>query len=152
MSDVFIGIDPGQSGAISAIDASGTWLGDIAGTATDTDLLDFMREFKARGSARACLERVWSSPGWGHAGAFKFGLSYGALRMAVLAVGVPLDEVLPRAWQKALGVTYPKDSTSVEKKNITKARAQQLFPTVKVKHAIADSLLIAEFARRQVRF
>lgn len=146
--NIFLGIDPGQSGAISVIDARGTWLADIAvAGATDSDILAFLGEFRSR-DAHACLERVWSSPGWGHAGAFKFGLSYGSLRMAVLAAGVPLDEVIPRTWQKAYGIVYPKNATSVQKKNITKAKAQALFPGVKILHGNADSLLLAEFCRR----
>jgi hypothetical protein len=33
-------------------------------------------------------------------------------------------------------------------KNVTKAKAQQLFTQLKITHATADALLIAEFARR----
>jgi hypothetical protein len=33
-------------------------------------------------------------------------------------------------------------------KNITKRKAQELFPEIKITHAIADSLLIAEYGRR----
>jgi hypothetical protein len=57
--------------------------------------------------------------------------------------------VLPNAWQRALGVAYPPGSTDTEKKNITKRRAQQLFPAfTPITHAIADALLIAEYCRR----
>jgi hypothetical protein len=94
----------------------------------------------------AVIEHVWSTPGQG--GAFKFGLSVGALRMALTAAAIPFDPILPRVWQKALGVSYPKGSTDTVKKNITKRRAQQLFPTLTVTHAIADALLLAEYCRR----
>jgi len=33
-------------------------------------------------------------------------------------------------------------------KNVSKRRAQELFPEIKITHAIADALLIAEYARR----
>ena len=33
-------------------------------------------------------------------------------------------------------------------KNVTKSRAQELFPELKITHAIADALLIAEYGRR----
>jgi hypothetical protein len=33
-------------------------------------------------------------------------------------------------------------------KNVSKSRAQELFPSIKVTHAIADALLIAEHNRR----
>jgi hypothetical protein len=37
---------------------------------------------------------------------------------------------------------------SAGNKNVTKTRAAQLFPGVKMTHAIADALLIAEYGRR----
>jgi hypothetical protein len=33
-------------------------------------------------------------------------------------------------------------------KNVSKARAQELFPALKITHATADALLIAEYGRR----
>ena len=33
-------------------------------------------------------------------------------------------------------------------KNVTKRKAQSLFPWVKVTHAIADSMLLAEYCRQ----
>ncbi len=35
-------------------------------------------------------------------------------------------------------------------KNVTKRKAQELFPEIKVTHAIADALLIGEYARRDI--
>ena len=45
-------------------------------------------------------------------------------------------------WQKYLGCLTKGD------KNVSKAKAQELFPDLKITHAIADSLLIAEYGRR----
>jgi hypothetical protein len=59
-----------------------------------------------------------------------------------MAAGIPYDLVLPVKWQTAMSCRTKGD------KNVSKARAQQLFPDVKVTHAIADALLIAEFCRR----
>jgi hypothetical protein len=36
-------------------------------------------------------------------------------------------------------------------KNISKRRAQELFPSLKITHAVADALLIAEYGRRLER-
>jgi hypothetical protein len=33
-------------------------------------------------------------------------------------------------------------------KNVSKAKAQQLFPTMKITHAVADALLLAAYAQR----
>jgi hypothetical protein len=54
----------------------------------------------------------------------------------------PFEEVSPQKWQKAMGCMTKGD------KNVSKAKAQQLFPQLKITHAIADALLIAEYARR----
>ncbi len=74
---------------------------------------------------------------------FTFGMGYGGLRMALIAAAIPFVEVTPQSWQKAIGCLTQGD------KNVSKAKAQQLFPTVKVTHAVADALLLAEWRRRQ---
>lgn len=148
---IYIGIDPGASGGIAAVSAEGKFVAAFRIPESERDVLDALGGLNTTGTdaeSRAVLERVWSSPGWGHAGAFTFGCSVGSLRMALTAARVPFDEVLPRAWQKAMGVTFEKNTPPVERKNITKRRAQQIFPAEKITHAIADALLMAEFCRR----
>ena len=145
----YLGVDPGMSGGLALIDEHGAV---TFATSTPDDCDEVLRLVDPQDrQVSAALERVWSSPGWGHAGAFTFGLSYGALRMALVAQRVPFIDVLPRAWQKALDVAYPKKATAPEKKNITKERAVALFPGTRVTHAIADALLLAEYARRMHR-
>ena len=143
----YIGIDPGQSGGIAILEYDGSvfWFGKMP--ETEAEVLMILRPFIG-GHARAVLEHVWSSPGWGHVGAFKFGKSFGGLRMALTAASIPFEQVVPRTWQKAVGVFYPKGITKVEKKNISKALAKKLFPKIKITHAIADALLLAEYCRR----
>ena len=141
---VYIGIDPGQSGGIAIIHngrAGGANVEAMKMPATERDLCEALRPYQGY-PAHAVLERVWSSPGWGHVGAFKFGLSYGAVRATLTCLDIPFDEVLPVKWQTVLGCRSGGD------KNITKRRAQSLYPRLKVTHAIADALLIAEFCRR----
>ena len=79
---------------------------------------------------------------------FKFGQSYGALEALIVASGIPLERVTPVVWQRAFGLLRKKGETQVEKKNRHKARAQELFPSIGITHAIADALLLAEYARR----
>ena len=92
--------------------------------------------------AKAVLERVSASPQMGVTSAFTFGKGYGGLRMALSAAGIPFDEVTPQRWQKAM------QCLTGGNKNISKARAQQLFPSVKVTHYVADALILAEYCRR----
>jgi len=157
----YIGIDPGVAGGIAVLDDRGrpVYTGKL-GTMTPRDVLDVLEAYDQRKlqvgnpmdpgrEAVAALERVNAGVfGNGKAGrmgvssAFTFGRGVGLLQMALTAARIPFDQVAPAAWQQALGCRTKGD------KNISKARAQQLFPTVNVTHAIADALLLAEFCRR----
>jgi len=139
---LYIGIDPGLSGGVAFVPESGTpWAHKMP--ETDRDLIDLLRDSIRDMEARATLELVHSSPQMGVKSAFTFGEGYGRLQMALTALGVPYERVRPQAWQKAMGCLTKGD------KNVSKRRAQELFPTLKVTHAIADALLIAEFLKRR---
>lgn len=138
---IYIGIDPGLSGGIAKLREDGAVLAIEKMPPTDFDVYDALAALDG-GPEKAMLERVSASPQMGVTSAFTFGKGYGGLRMALTAAGIPFDEVTPQKWQKAMQCLTGGD------KNISKRRAQQLFPTVKVTHAIADALLIAEYCRR----
>ena len=96
------------------------------------------------------IEKVGSMPGQGVASTFKFGMGYGGLRMALACNRMAFEAVLPRTWQRMFGLIFPKKMwlTLTQKKNKHKARAQELFPKLKITHATADALLIALFCKR----
>ena len=150
---IYLGIDPGKGGGLAALDRQGQMVLAHAMPETDWDFFDGVRSLLRNAEMDnstmvARLEFVRSSPQMGVVSAFTFGCGYGAIRMALLAAEIPFDQVVPRVWQKALGILYPKGATDTQKKNITKTRAQQLFPGQKITHATADALLIAEHCRR----
>jgi len=68
--------------------------------------------------------------------------SFGFCQGMLVAARIRFELARPQKWQTALDCRTGGD------KNISKARAQALFPGVKVIHANADALLLAEFARR----
>lgn len=135
----FLGIDPGQSGGIAVVINAGQAL---AYKMPDTERDVF--ELLAQGAPYefAMIEAVHSMPKQGVASSFKFGRSYGFLRGILTSLGIPWGEVSPQRWQKHMQCRSGGD------KNITKAKAQQLFPGIKITHAVADSLLIAEYCRQ----
>lgn len=143
----FIGIDPGVSGGIAKITDERVIFACPTPDRHE-DILRLLYRSKDGIPMFGAIEHVWSQPGWGHSASFRFGVSFGTLRMALSAREISHTLVLPRTWQNALGVKYPPKVTSTVKKNITKARAQELFPATRVTHAIADALLLAEYARR----
>ena len=157
-----IGIDPGKSGGIA-------WIGDgectaVPMPATERDLWALLFGLGMKEEPFALLEHVHGGVFGGgspcpvckqrrQVGAvsqFNFGMNYGLLRMALTGADIPWEEVAPRKWQQEFGLVFPKARglTTTQKKNFHKAHAQQLFPKIKITHAIADALLIAEFCRR----
>lgn len=156
---IIIGADPGTSGALAFLRtvslSNAVGIGTVRLSASERDLCDWLSSILIDGdsqeTAHAYLERVSASPGAGVSGMFRFGQSYGALRMLLTAHHVPFDLVQPLKWQQAMGCArpagQPKESQTAHK-NRTKARAQQLFPELRITHAIADAILIAEYGRR----
>ena len=141
MKTISIGIDPGINGGIAFIPTSGEpWAHKMP--ETDRDLIDLLRDSIRDMEARAVIELVHYSPQMGVKSAFTFGEGYGRLQMVLTAMGIPYERVRPAIWQKAMGCLTKGD------KNVSKRRAQELFPALKVTHATADALLIAEYARR----
>lgn len=143
---IFLGIDPGQSGGIASLMVE-NGQDAIAWKMPETER-DIWRLVASRAPDGDCpatfaaIERVHSMPKQGVASSFKFGRSYGFLRGCLIASGIPFEEVAPQVWQKAMGCLSRGD------KNVTKAKAQQLFPSLKITHATADALLLAEYAQR----
>lgn len=136
-----IGIDPGRSGGIALLSSWEPRAIKIA--ETPRDIYRQLSEYQALDDGAFCfLEKVHSMPGQGVASTFKFGQGFGWLEMALVALFIPYELVTPQKWQKHLGCLTKGD------KNVTKKKAQELFPAVKVTHAIADALLIAEYGRR----
>jgi hypothetical protein len=142
---LFVGVDVGAGGGIAIIDELAAVHLAVRMPDTDRDVLDALgwcfREAPIL-PRWGMLEKVHSSPQMGVKSAFSFGQQYGRVRMALAAAVVPFDEVTPFKWQRRLECLTGGD------KNVSKMRAQQLFPLTKVTHYLADALLLAEFCRR----
>ena len=138
---VTIGIDPGVNGGIAWITDGKPCVEKMPDTLQD--LWELLRDIASEGDCHAYLEQVHSSPQMGVKSAFTFGNGFGHLEMGLTAARIPFTRIRPQVWQKELGCLTKGD------KNITKRKAQELFPSVKVTHATADSLLIATYGTKQ---
>jgi hypothetical protein len=121
---------------------SGGIEGWIPGDATEID----MKEWVSRNSWRCVaffLEKVNAMPGQGVTSCFTFGTSFGFMMALGMGCG-RFEFIRPQVWQQALGCMTKGD------KNVSKSRAQQLFPAFRITHHNADAILIAEYARRKV--
>jgi len=142
---IYIGIDPGQAGGVA-------WIIDghidaIPFRDEDGICELFTNITEARTPSRIVLEHVHAMPKQGVASTFKFGQNYGWWRGFLTAWNRHWQDVQPRVWQKSLGCL------TGGKKNITKAFAFRLVTEsgsrdVRVTHAVADAICLAEYARR----
>lgn len=144
--NIYIGCDPGVNGGIAVITCKDAYAFKMPQTLKD--LFDAIDEIATTSKNEGCeimcyLESVSSSPQMGVVSSFTFGRGYGNLEMALIATGIPFERVRPQVWQKAMGCMTKGE------KNITKRKAQELYPDIKVTHAIADALLIATYGLKQ---
>jgi len=93
----------------------------------------------------AYIEKVHPFSGQGIKSAWTFSGNYHCLRMALVSNKIPFDTVSPKIWQKHIGLVYPKNISSTQKKRLGKAKAQELFPETKFTQDQADSLLIMKY-------
>jgi hypothetical protein len=145
-----IGIDPGTNGGIAWITDGKLCVEKMPDTLQD--LWGLIQDIRAAASpplgvgetnAMAYIEQVHSSPQMGVKSAFTFGNGFGHLEMALTAAGIPFARIRPQVWQKELGCMTKGD------KNVTKRKAQELFPSIKATHATSDALLIAHYGTKQ---
>jgi len=144
---IHLGFDPGGSGGFAIVNHDGAFVhAQKFGDLTERDIWNAVKEFTLGNDIGLVMcEAVHSMPKQGVASSFKFGASYGFLRGILVASGVRYEFVSPQKWQTKLGCRTGGD------KNKSKAAAQQRHPGEKITHAIADALLIAEYARRMYR-
>lgn len=145
-----IGIDPGNAGGGIAVYS--ITQGRIIETVYNRDLTprDLYDMFKCyRNNCSAYLERVGGMPGQSGMGMFRFGKNVGHLEMALIANGIPFEDLLPQVWQKSYNLGVRGKRSKTEWKNVLKSHAQQLYPSIKITNEIADAILLMEYGRRK---
>lgn len=153
----YVGIDPGKSGGIAWLNPDGSCAHMVDMPDTEHAIFEALSGVSfAHHKMVAVIERVHSFPGQGVASSFTFGMGYGGLRMALIALGIPFEEVEPSKWQNQLDIPprrkrqgkRKEESKSHFKKRLI-ARAEQVFPGERVTNKTADALLIALYCRRR---
>lgn len=161
---LFIGIDPGASGAIACITTGGSVpkIDLIPTPSTLTELWAiFERLSKINTLCTAVIEKVHAMPSQGVTSMFSFGMRKGELLMALTAAGIQFEEVSPQTWQKEFKIVAKKKTENkVAFKTRILSTAHRLFPHVPLwkeprskgkQLAVCDALLLAEFCRRNFK-
>jgi hypothetical protein len=150
---IYIGIDPGLTGAVAFLgDDSGPRVEDIPTVVTGAGTVKC--EVDAHGLAallggweplvrKAVLERTQSMPTQGVATMFSMGVSRGVIKGVLGTLGIPYIEVAPATWKKAYGLGADKEKA--------RAIAIQRYPALaaslaRVKdHNRAEAVLLADW-------
>lgn len=176
---VFIGIDPGKKGGIAVVDGSGDMLiarampcrkdGEIDAAALRA-LLKFATDDVVCGIV--ILEKAQAMPKQGVTAVFTYGVGYGKIKAVLELLELPVEEVRPNVWKKALGLTtklQPRTMKETNKECVARTAqrkyagkiravelAGQLFPAFNpyryrggLRDGEAEALLLAEWGRRK---
>lgn len=152
---LFIGVDPGNSGALAAVSSAPMSERALVFPTPDFEAVraavTVIRSLAEDVYPVAAVEKVHAFPGQGVSSSFTFGKSYGSVIQGLVDGDFAILDVTPREWMRALGLPSREEAGSkTAKKNAHKAMAAALFPDVKVTHAVADALLIARWFETQM--
>lgn len=139
MKTLFLGIDPGAAGGIAIV---GQGFAQAWKLTSERESIDLLRTH-APAIAKAYLENVQGFPGSRVDSAVKLAISHGVLRGLLVSCEIDYELIWPRVWQRRMGCMTKGD------KNVSKSKAQELWPELRITHAIADALLLAECCRRE---
>lgn len=148
---IIAGIDPGAKGAVCILrPSSNIWFIDLDKVAWP-DLVATLQKFKKE-STHCLVERVRSLPGMSARSNFSFGYNIGQLDTAIELAGLSPTKVLPKVWQREVGVSIPPKTNSKDRKLITAKRCLELYPDAEIygpkgglKDGRSDALLIAHY-------
>lgn len=149
---IYIGIDPGFSGAWGIVDHHGRYVscGDMHNDGYRLNTRMIVAELRQAIDMQDCVvvvEQVHSMPKQGVSSTFKFGMSYGAALAIADRIVSEITLVTPQMWKRKMGLTGDK-SDSLEM-----ARGLWLnAPLARQKdNGRAEALLLAEFLRKEMK-
>jgi hypothetical protein len=143
-----MGIDPGASGGLVISDNDEIHVvrfknetpHDIAAwLAMYSPMLGFTE------NVRAVFEKVHAMPSQGVVSTFSFGESVGMIKGLLTAYKIPYVEVTPQKWVKSYGMSKGKFESITDWKNRLKAKAQEMYPDMKITLDVADAILIMHY-------
>lgn len=154
-----IGIDPGLTGSVAILDASGSLHG-LADTPTltlrvqrgtrhvyDAPGLVALLQPYASPHSHVWIEESQAMPGQGSRSMFTIGLGYGLWLGILASLQMSYTTVRPHVWKRSLALGKDKEASRL--------RAIQLFPGAELRrkkdHGRAEALLLAYYGCQQRR-
>lgn len=149
---IYIGIDPGKTGAIATMDDAGKIL-HVFDTPETSDIATTLKDLEGtfKGELSCAIELVHARPISGASAMFTFGKYYGAAQGVLRVLDIPYILVNPKVWMKGV-ITFGNDKNKRKKQSIelAKQRYPQAVEFLKLaKHdGRADAMHIADYCRR----
>ncbi|MCK4792363.1 MAG: hypothetical protein KAV87_52015 [Desulfobacteraceae bacterium] len=145
---IYIGIDPGMSGAIASINEDGGSL-LVEDCPQNNDSVEMYRILKRLYSddAMVAIEKPVAFK-MGRTSALNYGTNFGIWLGIISAMRIAFETVSPQKWQKGL---FKKTDGAGKERSLKVAR--RLWPNADLRykkhHGRSDALLIADWLRRQ---
>lgn len=146
-----VAVDPGVNGGIAYHDHAEGVVTVHKMPSTDFEVCRLLADISAKArEVELFLEEPPLFAGKGIPGSAigKLMWNTGILYGAAIAMGWKVHRIRPAVWMKAHTVGTKGERSTTEWKNVLKARASELFPTVDVTLWNADALLILDAAKR----
>jgi len=145
---LYLGIDPGCSGALVLIEQDGTFVDHllmpviVQGSTSRVNGAAISAFLRGRRVKHAYIELVASMPKQGVASTFTFGHAAGLVQGVVVGAEIPYTLITPNKWKAAVGLRGSD-------KDVARSRAVQLYPGLRILdtkakgQAVADALFLA---------
>ena len=157
---MIIAIDPGLKGGI-AWTKSDVLPNAVKMPSTPKEIIELLRHLKCVCGDVCYLEKVNAMPKQGCKGTWTFAEHYGAVKAILLCLEIPMVEVSPQKWQKAIGASRPslpdnatpsqREANKREGKKNIKQIVEARYPHLRITLATADALGILMYAEKEER-
>lgn len=107
---LYVGIDPGEKGAIAAIKENHELVGSLLFEHMNDpySISEWLRTLSRDYEVAVALEKVGAMPGQGVVSMFNFGRNVGGWEWLLQVLQLPVVRPRPQEWQEALGIALPK--------------------------------------------
>jgi crossover junction endodeoxyribonuclease RuvC len=143
---VYLGCDPGKTGALAIINGE-----EVKVFPFDEAVYRDEVEALSGQECICCLEKVGAMPGQGVTSMFHFGENFGMIQGILIANRIPFELVTPQKWKKEFSITSDKNGSIAVCKRLFPGVS--LLPTARCRKdndGMAEALLMAEYARRRL--
>jgi len=169
---VYVGCDPGKTGAIASLSEDGTLItisdfsfddkGRISAKAL-LNIINAIKDYHGEPTFTVCIEKSQAMPGQGTVSMFGYGVNYGILYGVITCLGYKVVEISPQKWKKEFDLNSNKKAGIIKTKEDSVNKAIELYPSREsfvrrlkkgktdeyvLNHGRSDALLICEYARR----